>query len=369
MNKTYRYKIYPTQEQKVLLNKTFGCVRVVWNKNVAAFNSYDKETNPSPTYPTSTEIRSEYEWMKEVSAATLQQKEIDFRAFRKNYFSKSRKTKIGRCPFKHKNSKQSFRLPNQKFTLGNHKIRLEKMGWVVCKMERRPQKGCKFMSVTVTKDKCGKFFVSVLVQEDVKHLPQTGRGVGVDLGLKDFAITSDGEKFANPRFFRESQARLRKAQKNLSRKKKDSVRFRKGKIKVARIHSKITNQRKWFHHQISNYLVKTYDFIGFEDLNVKGMIKNRRLSKSISDAGWSQFISFVKYKSDWYGKQEVEIDRFYPSSKTCSECGWIKEDLKLFDREFVCEGCGCVLDRDENAALNIFHEALRIFTAQGVACA
>ena len=171
------------------------------------------------------------------------------------------------------------------------------------------------------------------------------------------------------RWFRESQAKLRKAQKNLSRKKKGSTRYNKCKLKVARVHSKTTNQRKWFHHQVSSDLVKSFDFIGMENLNVAGMKKNHRLAKSISDAGWSQFVSFLRYKSDWNHKIIQEIDRFFPSSKLCGDCGSVNHELKLDDREWVCTSCGCLHDRDLNASMNIEVEALRVFSAQGVACA
>lgn len=364
--RAYKYSIYPDDKQKVLLEKTFGCVRVVWNRNVFVFNSYDKDSNPTPVYQSSTAMRSEFDWMKEVSAAALQQKEIDFKTFKKNYFSKNRKNRIGRCAFKKRTSNQSFRLPNQKFTFGNHLIRLEKIGWVKMKVDRRPNKNCKFLSVTVSKDSVGKYFASVLVEENILNQNPTHKAVGLDLGIKDFVITSDGDKVSNPKWFRESQAKLRSAQKNLSRKKKGSHRFRKCKSTIARIHSKISNQRRWFHHQLSHELVRDYDFIAIEDLNVKGMLKNHRLAKSISDAGWSQFVNFLTYKANWNDKQIVRINRFFPSSKTCSKCGCVKNNLTLSDREFICESCGCVHDRDVNAAINILKQGL---SAQGVACA
>ena len=369
-SKSYRYRIYPSKEQEVLLSKTFGCVRVVWNRGVAVFNSWDKETNPSPIYQTSTEMRHELEWMREVSAAAVQQKEMDFKVFRKNFFSKTRKTKIKGCKFKSKYDKQSFRLPNQKFELEESTIRLEKIGSIPVVIDRRPSTDCKYMSVTVTRDKTHKYFVSVLVEENTQpRFEPTGKSVGIDLGLKHFLTLSSGEKIENPRWFRESQARLRKAQKNLSRKKKGSTRYNKCKRKVARVHGKTTNQRKWFHHQISLDLVRRFDFIGMESLNVAGMKKNHCLAKSISDAGWSQFVSFVKYKSDWNCNVVQEIDRFFPSSKLCGDCGAINHELKLDDREWVCVSCGVLHDRDVNASGNIEDEALRIFSAQGVACA
>lgn len=371
MNRAYRYRIYPTGDQGVLLSKTFGCVRMLWNRSVATFNSWNKETNPTPKYQTSTELRNELTWMQEVSAASVQQKEIDFKAFRKNFFSKSRKTKIQRCQFKNKSDKQSFRLPNQKFSLEENTIRLEKIGHVKVVIDRRPPANCKYLSVTVTRDKTNKHFVSVLVEENIKpRYEPTGISVGIDLGLKHFLTLSTGEKIENPRWFRESQARLRRAQKNLSRKKKGSNRYNKCKLKVARIHNKTAYQRKWFHHQVSLDLVRRFDFIGLESLNIAGMKKNGRLAKSVSDAGWSQFVSFMKYKSVWDCKVAQEIDRFFPSSKLCGGCGAINHELKLEDREWVCTSCGCIHDRDGNASRNIEVEALRIFnTAQGVACA
>ena len=371
MNRAYRYRIYPDKEQEVLLSKTFGCVRVLWNRSVATFNSWSKETNPTPKYQNSTELRHELDWMQEVSAASIQQKEIDFKTFRKNFFSKKRKTKIQRCKFKNKFDKQSFRLPNQKFDLEESTIRLEKIGHVKVVIDRRPSTDCKYMSVTVTRDKTHKYFVSVLVEENIQpRFEPTGKSIGIDLGLKHFLTLSSGEKIENPRWFRESQAKLRKAQKNLSRKTKGSTRYNKCKRKVASVHAKTTNQRKWFHHQISLDLVRRFDFIGMESLNVAGMKKNHCLAKSISDAGWSQFVSFVKYKSDWNCKVVQEIDRFFPSSKLCGDCGAINHELKLKDREWICTSCGCLHDRDGNASRNIEVEALRVFdSAQGVACA
>ena len=315
-------------------------------------------------------MRHELEWMREVSAAAVQQKEMDFKVFRKNFFSKTRKTKIKGCKFKSKYDKQSFRLPNQKFELEESTIRLEKIGSIPVVIDRRPSTDCKYMSVTVTRDKTHKYFVSVLVEENTQpRYEPTGKSIGIDLGLKHFLTLSSGEKIENPRWFRESQAKLRKAQKNLSRKTKGSTRYNKCKRKVARVHGKTTNQRKWFHHQISLDLVRRFDFIGVENLNVAGMVRNHCLAKSISDAGWSQFVSFVKYKADWNCKIVQEIDRFFPSSKLCGDCGAINHELKLNDREWVCVSCGVLHDRDVNASGNIEDEALRIFSAQGVACA
>ena len=375
ISRSYKYRMYPTAEQQTLISKTFGCVRVVWNANVEMFNSWSKETNPKPVYKTSTEIRAQHEWMKEVSAAALQQKEIDFKEFRKQFFSKSRKAKQARCRFKSKYDRQSYRLPNQKFTLKQHTIRLEKIGSVKLVIDRRPPADCKFMSVTVSRDSTGAYYASVQVQEELHDCsPKTGKPIGIDLGLKDFVVTSVGERIAAPQHFRKSQADLKKAQRHMSRKKKGSSRYKKCKLRVARTHKHVAAQRSWFHHQVANWLLENYDFIGLEDLNASGMVKNRKLAKSISDAGWSSFGNILSYKASWRGRTLQKVDRFFPSSRLCADCGAKNVSLQLSDREWVCTGCGVVHDRDENAAVNIENESLRLFgegsiDAQGVACA
>jgi len=256
--RSYKYRLYPDHGQKVLIEKTFGCVRVVWNRNVFVFNSYNKESNPTPVYQSSTEMRSEFDWMKEVSAAALQQKEIDFKTFKKNYFSKNRKSRIGRCAFKKRTSKQSFRLPNQKFTFGNHHIRLEKIGWVKMKVDRRPNKNCKFLSVNISKDSSGKYFASVLVEvdEEIPSKPtiQENLTVGIDVGLKDYATLSTGEKIDNPRHLRKTEQKLARAQRRLSRKVKGSQNRDKQRRKVARLYEQVTNQRNDFLHKLTMFL-------------------------------------------------------------------------------------------------------------------
>ena len=361
--KAYKYRIYPTAKQEVLLNKTFGCVRVVWNHNVEVFNKFDKNLSEQVQSLTTTQLKQKHEWMSEVSAAALQQKEMDFKTFKKNYFSKSRKKKIGRPSFKNRDSNQSYRLPNQKFTLNDNNIRLEKIGKVKLILDRAVPVGCKFMSVTVSKNKCGQFFASVLVECEVISKPKTGKFIGLDIGIKTFLTGSDGFAVENPQFFRESQAELKQAQRHLSRKKKGSSRCKKARLKVARIHNNIANQRKNFIHQITAKLVNEYDFIGIEDLNVAGMVKNHKLAKSISDASFAEFYSTLSYKAAWYGKEVVKVDRWFASSKTCSCCGWKNEKLTLSDRVFECLACGLKKDRDLNASENILKEALRVSSA------
>jgi putative transposase len=361
--KAFKYRIYPTAKQEALLNKTFGCVRVVWNHNVEVFNKFDKNLAEQEKPLTSTELRKKFEWMNEVSAAAVQQKEIDFKAFKKNYFSKNRKKKIGRPSFKHKDKNQSYRLPNQKFKLNDRSIRLEKVGEVKIVIDREVPTGCKFMSVTVSKNTCGQYFASVLVECEVVKKPKTGKSIGLDIGIKTFLSGSNGSTVENPKFFRESQAKLAKAQKNFSRKMKGSVRSKKAKLKVARIHNDIANKRNHFIQTETTKLINEFDFIGIEDLNVAGMVKNRCLAKSISDSSFSEFYRVLSYKAAWHDKEVVKVGRFYPSSKTCSCCGCKNDNLTLADRTFNCKACGLEIGRDLNASANILEEALRVNSA------
>lgn len=363
-SKTYVYRMYPTEEQEVLLNKTFGCVRVVWNRNVFTYNSYDKEKNPKPVYKPTTEMKAEFPWMDEVSAAALQQKEIDFKEYKNQKFSKNRKTKIGRPSYKKRGGHQSFRLPNQKFYIKDSTIRLEKIGFVQIVIDRAIPENAKLMRVTVKKDPAGRFFAKISVEQVIEpRFPMTGTVVGVDVGLKHFLTLSTGESVENPRWFRESQAELRKAQKSLSRKVKGSSRYEKAKLKSARIQSKTANRRKWFHDQIALDLVRNHDLIVIEDLNIAGMKKNRKLAKSISDAGWGQFFKILEYKALWNDKVVIKVGRYFPSSRLCT-CGVVNKDLKLSDRVWTCSACGAVHDRDPHAAKNMEVEGLRIFTEQ-----
>ena len=267
----------------------------------------------------------------------------------------SRKKRIGRPNFKSKRSRQSYSLSYQKFKLNQESstIRLEKIGHVPIVLDRRIPDNADYRSVTVSKTPSGKFFVSILTKVNVELLPSTGRMVGIDVGLSDLFNFSNGDKVNNPRWFRESQSRLARAQRHLSRKKKGSNRYEKQRKKVARCHEEIANQRSYFLHNMSMSLVRSYDVICVEDLNIAGLVKNSQLAKSISDAGWAMFINMLEYKSRWYGRSFVKIDRFFPSSQTCSSCGHKDGKKQLSIREWECSQCGASHDRDVNAANNI----------------
>ena len=359
MNKliAYKYRLYPNKTQQTLLNKTMGCVRYYWNQQVAIFKTYDKETNPKPEFKTSTELRNETEWMLEVSAAAIQQKEIDFKEYKKQLFNKSRKKKIGFPSFKKKNNRQSFRLPNQKFKVIDKKIQLEKIGKVKMIIDRELPQG-KLMSVTISKNPSGQYFASILIETKIIHKVKTNKDVGIDLGIKTFSTQSDGVEINNPKFLNKNQIKLRRMQQHFSRKQKGSNRKNKCRLKIARLHQKITNQRDWFLHNYSTSLINNYDTIFIEDLNISGMLKNHCLAGAISDVSWSKFTAMLTYKAEWYGKDVVKVSRFFASSKTC-ECGVKNDNLKLSDREWVCEACGLVNSRDLLAANNILKEGRR----------
>lgn len=352
--KAYKFRIYPDKEQQSKLNQTFGCVRVIWNHLVANFNSYGTDQYQEKYSEKEIKSNPDLFFLKEVSATALQQKRMDFYETKSQYFNKNRKVKLGRMKFKKKTNKQSYRLPNQRFKLDqeNKTIRLEKIGFVDVVLDRHIPDDANYRSVTISKSKSGKFFVSILVKINVDMLPITGKCVGIDLGLKDLFIFSNGDVVNNPRWFRKNQSKLAKAQRHLSRKKKCSKRYEKQRIKVAKVHEKIANQRKYFLHCTSTALVREFDEIITEDLNVAGL-KKTNLGKSVSDASWSEFIRQLEYKSNWYGKSFVKIDRFYASSQICSSCGH-KDGKKALDiREWTCSNCGVEHDRDFNAALNI----------------
>jgi putative transposase len=353
MGMSFKYRIYPNESQKILLAKTFGCIRYFWNQQVETFNSYNKETNPNPKYLTSTEMRNKIEWMKEVSAGALAQRERDFWEYKNQRFSKSRKIKISNPKFKSKKDKQSYRLQDRKFAIRGDKIRLEKIGLIKIVIDREIPTDARQISATISMNPCKQYFVSIYTDHSPAHLNKTNKSVGIDVGLKSFLTQSDELIIVNPRYFRKSQVKLSKIQKLNKRKVKGSSRFVKAKIKIARLYNKTTNQKEWFLHNESMRIVKNYDLICVEDLNISGMLKNRKVSKSIMDASWSKFFFMLKYKSDWYGKELVEIPRFYPSSKTCCFCGNIKNDITLNDRVYCCNKCGSTIDRDLNASKNI----------------
>jgi putative transposase len=362
--RAYKYRLYPNQEQSQYIDRNFGAVRFVWNQFVASFNSFGL----GPTIPQEEKVIKDVpgnEWLYDCISYTLQQKRIDWDQYEKQFFNKGRKKKLGRPNFKKKGiANDSFRipfasLPVKAIDLDNGTIKLPKMKTPIKMVVDRPFTG-QVRSVTVSKNKCDQYFVSILVEERVIVKPLTGNKVGIDLGLTHLAILSDGTKIDNPRWFRETQSELKKAQQHLSRKTKGSNRYSNQRLQVAKIHLKISNQRKHLQHNLSSKLVNNYDVIVVEDLSVQNMVKNRKLAKSIVDASWSTLVDMINYKCGWYGKIFLKIDRFFASSKLCSNCGHKNNGLKLSIRDWICPDCGTNHDRDINAAKNILAKGLSL---------
>lgn len=369
-NKAFKFRLYPTKSQAELMQKTFGCVRFVYNQilayNLDGYKNSGKNWKLDFSYK---KFRDQHDFLKEVSAGTFNYAAIGLKSAYSNWFhslTKKRKGKPSQAPkFKSKHkSRKSFKLEASKFRLDGGKLRLEKIGWVKTRGLPEIAKQVKFISVTVTQNASGEYFASIGAEVEVGLMEYTDKVVGIDLGLKDFAVLSSGQRIEAPKFFRESQAKLKKAQQHLSRKVKGSNSYARQKIKVARVHRDIANKRQWFLHDLSTKLVRDYGVICVEDLNVDGMLKNHKLAKSIADASWGEFVRQLEYKSAWYGRTLVKVDRFYPSSKTCSCCGHVNQDLTLSDREWTCTNCHTIVDRDLNAAYNIASEGYRIISGK-----
>jgi len=361
-NKTYKFRLYPNKEQEILLSKHFGCSRFIYNHFLNERKEQYQKDKKSDNYyvqaKSLTKLKNDeyYKWLKEVNSQTIQFALRCLDTAYVNFFRGNAQFPI----FKSRKNKNTFTIP-QSGRLEENKIIIPKFkGGIKVKLDRREIKG-KIGKMSITKTPTGKYYVSIFTEQEIEHLPKTGKKVGIDLGIKDFLITSDNKKYKNNRYTKKYARELKKVQQHLSRKQKGSNGFEKQRLKVAKIHEKIASCRLDTLHKVSKKLVESYDLISVEDLNVKGMIKNHKLSKHIADASWSNFVTLLQYKCNWYGKELVIINRFYPSSKTCNSCGWINQGLKLSDREWTCTSCGENHDRDINASKNILKEGLKIF--------
>ena len=363
MFKSFRYKLYPTKEQEVLLNQHFGHSRWVYNhflnERKKQYQADKKSDNYYKQAATLTKLKKEEEtrWLKEVNSQTLQFALRSLDTAFLNFFRGN-----AQFPkFKSRKNKNTFTIP-QFGVIEEGKINIPKLKDGIKVKLHREVKG-KIGKMNITKTPTGKYYVSIFTEQVIEELPKTNKQVGIDLGLKDFVITSDNKRFKNNRYTKKYAKQLKKAQQHLSRKQKGSNGFEKQKLKVAKIHEKIASCRLDTLHKVSRQLVNQYDLISVEDLNVKGMIKNHKLSKHIADASWGNFVTLLQYKCNWYGKQLIKVNRFFPSSKCCSECGWINQDLNLSIREWTCNSCGVIHDRDENASRNILKEGLKNISA------
>ena len=355
---TYKFRISPTDDQIELLNKHFGSVRFVYNyflnqrkeeylNNKKTLNYYDQAKEL-----TQLKKKEETKWLKEINSQTLQFSLNCLDLSYQGFFNK----RTNFPNFKSKRSRNSFAIP-QFVKVKNGKLFIPKFKGIKMIMERKIEG--KIGKATISRTPTGKYFVSILTEKEYNPVPSTGKKVGIDLGLKDFLVLSTGSKIKNGRFLKHYEKNLKLNQKHLSRKTKGSNRYERQRIKVARIHEKISNSRMDLIHKTSLDLVKNFDVIYLEDLNIKGMVKNHKLAKSISDVSWGKFIEVLTYKALWSEKEVIHINRFFPSSKTCNSCGWINNSLTLKDRSWICK-CDKELDRDLNAAQNILNEGLRL---------
>jgi len=362
MLKAYKYRIFPNKEQQNSMSKIFGQVRFVYNlgleTKISAYAGNKVNVNYFSLNKQITELKKELVWLKETPSQALQ---MSIRNLDNAYHAFFRGA--GFPKFKNKHGKQSFSLPQGiRLSEDNKEIFIPKLKWVGIDLHRELGKG-DIKTVTVSKTVTNKYFVSILVdtkQELPKKRPIVEETtVGIDLGIKDFVITSDGEKFENKDFFKSTMQKLRVAQRSLARKQKGSKKREKQKLVVALLHEKIRNQRQDYLHKISKYLVDNYDTICIEDLSVSNMVKNNCLARAISDMGWRELRTMIEYKSKWQGKNISVIGKFEPSSKTCSCCGYINKGITLKDREWTCPQCNTVHDRDVNASKNIKKFGLR----------
>jgi len=376
MLKAYKYRIFPTKGQESHLANIFGQVRFVYNlgleTKISAYAANKTNINCFDLNKQITELKNtECTWLKDTPSQALQ---MAMRNLDNAYHAFFRGS--GFPKFKNKHGKQSFQLPQGvRLSEDNKQILIPKLKWVVIDLHREFRGLIK--TVTISRTVTNKYFVSILV-DNKKELPKKKpiteqTAVGVDLGIKDFAITSDGKKFENKDFFKSTMRKLRIEQRSLSRKQKGSNHYKKQKLVVALLHEKVRNQRQDYLHKISKYLVDSYDTICIEDLAVSNMVKNHNLARAISDMGWRQLRTMLEYKTDWQGKNLSVIGRFDPSSKTCSNCGNINKELTLKGRDWTCVNCNIEHDRDVNAANNIKNFGLRnkssVSQREALACA
>lgn len=366
MIKTYKYKLKPTVKQQKLLMQTFGCVRFIYNwglqMKMQAYKEEKKTLTSIDLAKTLTSLKkeTEYKWLNTCAAEALQQslRHLD------NAYTSFFKAKKGFPKFKSKHySKRSASFMNATINFDTWLTRIPRIGKVKTYKNRTfDHSKVKVGTATVSMDSCGEFWLTILTDDFIDNPPRAkvdnGNAVGIDLGIKDFATLSDGTKIPNPKFLERSARRLKKLQRKFSKAQKGSKNRERLRLKIARLHRLIANRRNDFLHKLSTKLVKQYDTICMENLNIEGMLKNHKLARAISSVAWTEFVRQLSYKCAWHGKNLVFIGRFEPSSKTCSVCGHIYNELTLSERTWTCSNCGTVHDRDINAAINVKHLGL-----------
>ena len=378
-HKSYKFRLYPTEEQMMMFEKTFGCSRFIWNQMLADKITYYKETGQT-LKNTPAQYKKDYPWLKEVDSLALANVQMSLQKAYQLFFRNKNHFGFPNFKAKKKMAHQSYQTNNKlgtrtiRLSENNRKIKLPKVGWVKVKAHRKMTGLIK--SATISKTSTSKYFVSILceikieVEENIKTFPKTNSNIGIDLGLEHFAILSTGEKIENPRFLISASKKLRREQKILSRRGllakqrgkslNDCMNYQKQRLKVARLHEKISNQRRDFLSKLSINLIKNHDKICMEDLASKNLMRNHHIARAIGDASWSEFCRMLEYKAEWYGKQIIKINRWFPSSQLCSNCKTNSGKKPLHVREWTCKQCGSHHDRDLNASINILHEGLKL---------
>jgi len=363
IKRAYKFRFYPTPEQEVILARTFGCARFAYNhmlrlRTDAWFQRQGRIGYHEPSAAlTALKKDPEFVWLNEVSSVPVQQALRHLQTAFGNFFAKRAKYPT----FKRKNGPQSAEYTTSAFKWDGKALKLAKMtAPLAIRFSRTIPRAAKVTTVTVSKDTAGRYFVSMLCDDTVQPKAEVAGKVGIDLGLTHFAVLSTGEKIAAPNTFRKHEAKLAKLQRRLAKKQKGSARRAKAKRKVARLHAKVADARRDFLHKLSTRLINENQVIAIESLAVSNMQKNRHLAKSISDASWAEFVRQLEYKAQWYGRTLIGIDRWYPSSKRCSDCGHTVSKLPLSGREWVGPECGTIHDRDINAARNVLAAGLAV---------
>jgi putative transposase len=362
MLKAYKYRMYPTKEQQKQFFQHFGACRFIYNwaleQKIKTYEQDEKSVSRFTLNTKITELKAEHEWLKDINSQSLQGSTLNL----ENAFTKFFREKKGFPHFKSKkNPVQSFSVPQYyKVDFENNKVKLPKIGWVKT-MLHRGYNGIE-KTATISRTPTGKFYISLLI-DDRQEAPAKSAfdektTVGIDVGIKDFAVLSNGEKIENPKYLQQSLIRLAVLQKRLSKKQKGSNNKTKARLAVSKLHEKISNKRNDFQHKVSSKLISENQAVALETLNVSGMLKNHCLAQRIADAAWSSFVTKLEYKAEWYGKTVLRIGRFEPSTKICNICGYYNEELTLKDREWKCPNCKTNHDRDINAAINIKKFAL-----------